>query len=117
MFLLISNKLERIYRPRTFLVPERERTRAPPKGLWQWIPAVFKTSNSEFIQKCGLDAYFFLRYLRTLLRIFIPCLLLILPILFPVNYVGGRGPHFNEGEFSLNSWLNVTGLDRLAWGE
>ncbi|KAL9587159.1 MAG: hypothetical protein Q9212_000432 [Teloschistes hypoglaucus] len=105
-------------RPRTYLVPERERTKAPPEGLWQWIVPVFKTSNSEFISKCGLDAYFFLRYLRTLLKIFIPLAFLILPILIPVNVVHGRGAHFAVGKFAHNNTVynNVTGLDLLAWG-
>ncbi|KAG8532599.1 uncharacterized protein KY384_002476 [Bacidia gigantensis] len=123
LFIIINNKLERIYLPKTFLVPGKERTAAPSKGFLQWIPAVFKTTNSEFIQKCGLDAYFFLRYLRTLLKIFIPCALILLPILFPVNIVGGRGPHFADlGEFSKTKsngstdWNNVNGLDILAWG-
>lgn len=98
-------------------MPKRERTKAPPKGLWQWILPVFQTSNSDFIQKCGLDAYFFLRYLRTLLKIFVPLALLILPILLPTNAVHGRGPHFAEGRFgNSTSWQNVTGLDQLAWG-
>jgi calcium permeable stress-gated cation channel len=65
---------------------------------------VFRTSNSDFIHKSGLDAYFFLRYLRTLLKIFIPLALLILPILIPINYVGGLG---EAG--------NVKGLDQLSW--
>ena len=115
-FLLISSKLERIYLPRTYLVPERERTNAPPKGLWRWILAVFKVPNSEFIQKCGLDAYFFLRYLRTLLRIFIPCALVLLPILLPVNAIHGRGPDFAKGKFNTPSWTGAGGLDQLAWG-
>lgn len=105
-------------RPRTYLVPERERTKAPPEGLWQWIIPVFKTSNSDFISKCGLDAYFFLRYLRTLLKIFVPLAFLILPVLIPVNAVHGRGAHFAVGKFAHNNTVynNVTGLDLLAWG-
>ena len=116
LFLLISGKLQRIYLPRTFLVPERERTTAPPKGLWQWIKPTFQTSNSEFIQKCGLDAYFFLRYLRTLLKIFIPLMVVLLPIMFPINKVGGRGANFAVGPFNTTTWSNVNGLDQLAWG-
>lgn len=117
VFMLISGKLSRIYFPRTFLVPEKERTAAPPKGLWPWVPSVFKTSNSEFIQKCGLDAYFFLRYLRTLLKIFIPCMVVILPILLPLNIVGGRGPKFATGQFgNSTTWTNANGLDQLGWG-
>lgn len=117
LFLLLHGRFGRIYRPRTFLVPERERTAPPPKGLWQWILPVFRTSNSDFIQKCGLDAYFFLRYLRTLLKIFIPMALVILPILIPLNLVHGRGPHFATGRFNSSTYTNVTGLDRLAWGD
>ncbi|KAL8702043.1 MAG: hypothetical protein Q9224_000213 [Gallowayella concinna] len=113
-FLIIKHRL----RPRTYLVPERERTKPPPEGLWQWLIPVFKTSNSDFISKCGLDAYFFLRYLRTLLKIFVPLAFLILPILIPINTVHGRGPHFAVGIYGNNNtvYTNVTGLDLLAWG-
>ena len=75
---------------------------------------MLSTSNSEFIQKCGLDAYFFLRYLRMLLKIFVPAALVILPILLPLNNIGGRGANFAVGKYS--SQTNVTGLDQLAWG-
>ena len=80
---------------------------------------MFRTSNSDFIQKCGLDAYFFLRYLRLLLKIFIPLAMVILPILLPLNAVGGRGSNFATGQrFGRNetAWADVNGLDELAWG-
>lgn len=79
---------------------------------------VFRTSNSDFIQKCGLDAYFFLRYLRTLLKIFVPLAFVIIPVLVPINLVHGRGDEFAVGKYSFNESLysNVTGLDQLAWG-
>ena len=77
---------------------------------------IFRTSNSEFIQKCGLDAYFFLRYLRTLLKIFVPLAFVILPILLPMNAVHGRGSQFATGIYAKTEWNNVTGLDTLGWG-
>lgn len=101
-------------RPRTYLVPEKERTKPPPSGILAWIWAVFKVPNAEFMQKCGLDAYFFLRFLRTLLRIFIPLACVILPILLPINYHNGRGDEFAVGRYAGQS--NVTGLDQLAFG-
>ncbi|KAL9014655.1 MAG: hypothetical protein Q9173_000688 [Seirophora scorigena] len=118
VFLILKHKLFRIYRPRTYLVPERERTKQPPEGFWQWIIPVFKTSNSDFISKCGLDAYFFLRYLRMLLKIFVPLAFFVLPILIPLNIVHGRGAHFAVGKYAHNdtAYNNVTGLDLLAWG-
>ncbi|KAJ5369096.1 uncharacterized protein N7496_008856 [Penicillium cataractarum] len=115
LFMLLKGKLTRIYQPRTYLVPDRERTEPSPPGLFRWVGPVFRTSSSEFIQKCGLDAYFFLRYLRMLLKIFIPMGLLILPILLPINRVGGKGKTFQNGTDSGPRW-NVTGLDQLAWG-
>nr|KAK5447240.1 hypothetical protein LTR18_002819 [Exophiala xenobiotica] len=114
LFLLIKDRFARIYQPRTYLVPERERTKATDPGWWAWIKPVFVTSNSEFVQKCGLDAYFFLRYLRTLLKIFVPAAVVILPILIPLNVVDGRGGRYATGQH-VNS-TNVTGLDQLAWG-
>lgn len=43
--------------------------------------------------------------------------LIILPILIPLNLVHGRGPHFAAGRFLSSTYTNVTGLDRLAWGD
>ncbi|KAL9106110.1 MAG: hypothetical protein Q9227_008810 [Pyrenula ochraceoflavens] len=115
LFILIKDRFTRIYQPRTYLVPEKERTKAASAGWWKWIIPVLKTSNSEFIQKCGLDAYFFLRYLRTLLKIFVPLACVILPILLPLNAAHGRGEQFSSGSNTTTA-NNVTGLDQLAWG-
>ncbi|KAL3480713.1 hypothetical protein BJX99DRAFT_220132 [Aspergillus californicus] len=115
LFMLLKGKLTRIYQPRTYLVPDRERTEPSPPGLFKWIAPIFRTSSSEFLQKCGLDAYFFLRYLRMLLKIFIPLALVILPTLLPLNKVGGKDKTYQNGTDSGAQW-NVTGLDQLAWG-
>ncbi|KAI2676559.1 hypothetical protein CBS147317_8670 [Penicillium roqueforti] len=114
LFLLLKGKLSRIYQPRTYLVPDRERTTPSPPGLFHWIVPVFRTSSSEFIQKCGLDAYFFLRYLRMLLKIFLPLGLVILPVLLPINRAGGKGQTYENG--TSGTRYSVTGLDQLAWG-
>ena len=51
-----------------------------------------------------------------LLKIFIPIALLILPILLPINAVGGRNDEFAVGIWSNgDDWHNVTGLDQLSW--
>lgn len=115
LFLLLKGKLTRIYQPRTYLVPDRERTAPSPPGFFRWIGPVFRTSSSEFIQKCGLDAYFFLRYLRMLLKIFVPLGCLLLPTLLPLNKVNGKNQSYKNGTASGGQW-NVTGLDQLAWG-
>ncbi|KAK5800759.1 hypothetical protein VI817_002971 [Penicillium citrinum] len=115
LFMLLKGKLTRIYQPRTYLVPDRERTAPSPPGLFRWIGPVFRTSSSEFIQKCGLDAYFFLRYLRMLVKIFVPLSILILPVLLPLNRVDGKGKTSMNGTENGEHW-DVAGLDQLAWG-
>ncbi|KAJ9138937.1 DUF221-domain-containing protein [Pleurostoma richardsiae] len=116
-FLLLRNKLSRIYKPKTYLVPERERTDPPPVSPWGLVASLMKFEDREIIKKCGLDAYFFLRYLKTLLVIFVPLAFVIIPILIPINYVGGIGQSVvqNQTDTDRNSSI-PTGLDTLAWG-
>ncbi|KAJ2902600.1 uncharacterized protein MKZ38_000361 [Zalerion maritima] len=115
IFLLLRNKLARIFKPKTYLVPERERTDSPPVSPWGMINRLLKFKDREIINKCGLDAYFFLRYLQTLLLIFIPVSCLIVPILVPLNYSNGRGQRLLDDSSNSSSISNVTGLDTLAW--
>ena len=58
----------------------------------------------EVIEKRGLDAYLFLRYLVVLLKIFVPLAVVILPVLVPLNFIAGRGAQ-----------SGVSGLDQLFW--
>ena len=136
LFLILRNKLARILyveasyshvymltspnsKPKTYLVPERERTEPPPRGFFGMLRTLAKFSDREVIDKCGLDAYFFLRYLRTMLIIFIPICAVVMPILIPINYVGGQGHDIDvkQNETSKsNSTTIPTGLDTLAWG-
>lgn len=50
-----------------------------------------------------------------LLKIFVPLGFLILPILLPLNSVGGKGKTYMNGTDTGPRW-NVSGLDQLAWG-
>lgn len=61
-----------------------------------------------------MDAYFFVRYLSMCLRIFFPMAIIVLPILIPLNYRGGKGNRtiLVKGQ---NTTYNVTGLDTVAW--
>ncbi|PHH65898.1 hypothetical protein CDD81_1267 [Ophiocordyceps australis] len=116
LFVLLRNKLARIYKPRTYLVPERERTEPPPRNILALIRVIFNYDDREVIKKCGLDAYFFLRYLKTLLVIFVPICAIVLPILIPINYIDGKG-HDVDPKSVNNATRNSTpsGLDTLAW--
>jgi hypothetical protein len=79
--------------------------------------ALMKFKDREIIKKCGLDAYFFLRYLQTLLVIFVPIAFLVIPILIPINYIGGIGHSVLSNTTGTNGNVSVPqGLDTLAWG-
>ena len=100
------------------MVPERERTDAPPIDFFGLINNIVNFRDREVIQKCGLDAYFFLRYLRTMLVIFVPICFVVLPVLIPVNFVGGKGQNIGASSNTTSSGntTNVVGLDVLSWG-
>ncbi|ROW05855.1 hypothetical protein VMCG_05298 [Cytospora schulzeri] len=113
-FLLLRNKLARIYKPKTFLVPERERTDPPPASPWALVRAIMSYNDRDVIKKCGLDAYFFMRYLKALLVMFIPLACIILPILLPVNYIGGVGQNLWTNS-TIDGNSTVVGLSTLSW--
>ncbi|KAK6348675.1 hypothetical protein TWF718_006463 [Orbilia javanica] len=107
IFLVIRRRLARIYEPRTYMVPERKKTVAPPKGWFSWLPAMLTTRDPEYISKSGLDAFCFLRFLRMMLKICILQAVLIMPIMLPLNATGGM---------DKDPDVPVQGLDKLSWG-
>lgn len=80
------------------------------------LRALIQFSDREIIEKCGLDAYFFLRYLKTLLVIFVPIAIIVIPILIPLNYIDGRSLEVFASANHEDTGGTVTGLDTLAWG-
>lgn len=111
-FLIVRNYLwaKRIYQPRSFLIPSKDRVKPPPNSPFRWLWLLLKTPNALVLRKAGMDAYFFVRYLGMCLKMFCPMALIILPILIPINYVDGKGTNTID-----NTRYNVTGLDTLAW--
>lgn len=89
-----------------------------PLGFLASIERSWNRKDLDIAKKCGLDAYFFLRYLRTLLFLFAPLTALVIPVLIPLNYVNGRGHHLDADRLAKSGVNNsqVTGLDTLAWG-
>ncbi|CZR59376.1 uncharacterized protein PAC_09268 [Phialocephala subalpina] len=112
-FLIIRNYLwaKRIYQPRSFLVPVKQRIKPPHNNPFKWLFTVFTIrEDPEVLAKAGMDAYFFLRYLSMCLKIFTPMAVIIMPILIPLNVKQGKGTNTISGVT-----YNVTGLDTLAW--
>ena len=64
---------------------------------------MFQTPDQVILQNSGLDAFFFLRYLQTVFKIFISLLFVVVTSLVPVNFTGG------------NTSSNIRGLDKFGW--
>ncbi|KAI1083537.1 DUF221-domain-containing protein [Whalleya microplaca] len=90
IFLCLRKSHRRYYAPRTYLgsIRTNERSPALPNGLFNWFTTFWRMPNTHPLQHQSLDAYLFLRFLRTLIIIcFVGCCLLW-PVLFPVNATG-----------------------------
>lgn len=61
--------------PRSYLPARERRSDSLPSTFLGWIPAIAKADPEQIIQKNGLDAYCFLRFLR--LMVLVSVLILI----------------------------------------
>ena len=74
---------------------------------------MFQLPDTIIIQHSGLDAFFFLRYIRTLLTIFTSLSVVIIPCLVPLNRLGGNDIAGGTHGLDMYSWANI-GLDHTA---
>ncbi len=88
----------------TYFVSEKQRAKVFSFELFFWILVVFWTSDWVILQKFNLDAFFFLRYLCTFLKIFVSLSLIIILILMSLNLV-----------YEKNASNEVQDLNRLSW--
>lgn len=115
-FLLKSSAIgRRIYQPKTYLVQDRLRVDAVPADPIRWIRRLFSIRDDELKRKCGLDGYFFIRFLRAILLIFVPLMIIVVTVLLPINYNKGKGNNFHNTTDGGRSQWNVAGLDTLSW--
>ncbi|KAH8926797.1 DUF221-domain-containing protein [Atractiella rhizophila] len=103
VFLVIRNKFNKIYQPRSFLPLPQKRTSPIPNGLLNFFPSLYRTPSRLIIEKNGLDAYMFVRYLFVMgIKIFFPIWSISWAVLLPVD--------------SVNSGGNGKGLDLFTFG-
>ncbi|KAF5351925.1 hypothetical protein D9756_007456 [Leucocoprinus leucothites] len=100
-FLILKQRLWRIYGPRTVLPPPDKRAPHFPAGMVNWLPALIRYPTEDIIHNNGLDAYMFLRYLKLLMRIFLVFTLLTFAVIIPADAAG------------ITS--SKSGLERISW--
>ncbi|KAF7361617.1 hypothetical protein MVEN_00504900 [Mycena venus] len=87
-FVVLKNRLGRIYSPRTYLPPPDKRAKELPGSWWRWLPALLVESPRDIIHKNGLDAYMVLRFLKMLIWIFLVFTISTFLVIIPVDIVG-----------------------------
>ncbi|KAH6914205.1 DUF221 family protein [Coprinopsis sp. MPI-PUGE-AT-0042] len=103
-FIILKSRLQKVYTPRTYLPPPDKRATTLPSGPWKWLPALIFTPSQEIIQKNGLDAYMFLRFIKLLIKIFLAFTVLTFAIIAPVDIVNVQS--VRDGLEKI-SWTNV----------
>ncbi|CAG8642475.1 274_t:CDS:2 [Acaulospora morrowiae] len=89
-FEIVRKRNKKVYEPRTYLVSERKRSEPLRGGLLGWLWPTLKASNQEVINRIGLDAFMFLRFIRLFAIIYAIFSIIGIGILLPVNYVNQR---------------------------
>lgn len=82
---------------------------APPpleKSLFAWTGSVKKIEEQELVEKIGLDAVVFLRFLRMLRNIFLILAVIGCAVLIPINVTGGHALY--------SHWNNVATLMKFT---
>ncbi|KAG2156714.1 uncharacterized protein EDB93DRAFT_863086 [Suillus bovinus] len=103
LFTILRPYFKQIYERRTLVPVEKDRVKPFNAGFLTWPIALFKTDYRDVQQVNGPDAYFFVRFLRMMIRVLLPIWLISWAVLMPVTSVNNSSP-------------NSTGLDRFIFG-
>ena len=88
VFCFLRPRNNRVYAPRAKHADEKHRPLPLEKGPFDWIKAITKAKEQDLVDKIGLDAVLFMRFLRMLRNMFVVLSIIGCGILIPVNIVG-----------------------------
>ncbi|KAL5384138.1 hypothetical protein DPSP01_005612 [Paraphaeosphaeria sporulosa] len=106
LFCILRPRNSRVYAPRAKHADEKHAPRQLDRKPLGWIAAIRGVKEQELVEKIGLDAVVFLRFLRMLRNIFLVLSVFGCGILIPINVVGGSA--FYE------QWDNVATLMKFT---
>ncbi|CRG92396.1 putative protein RSN1 [Talaromyces islandicus] len=93
LFIICRRTQQRWYSPRSHLpnLHHHERTPELPNGWVNWFAPFFQIADSHVLHHSSLDGYLFLRFLRMLCTMCFVGMVILWPVLMPVNATGGGG--------------------------
>ncbi|PPQ92296.1 hypothetical protein CVT25_008893, partial [Psilocybe cyanescens] len=103
VFTLIRPYFKSIYEPRTYVPPPGKRISPLSRNMFLWPLAVFRGDYRAIISANGLDAYFFVRFLRVMAITFLPIWFISWAVLLPLTSVN-------------TSVTGFAGLDKFSFG-
>lgn len=95
-----------MYAPRAKHADERHRPIPLGKKPFSWVAAIKDVKEQELVDKIGLDAVLFLRFMRMVRNIFLVVTVFGCGILIPVNVVGGSNFY--------QQWHNISTLMKFT---
>ncbi len=103
LFTLLRPYFKAIYEPRTYVPAPSKRIQPLSSSIFLWPIAVFKADYNDIIKANGMDAYFFVRFLRMMTKILLPIWIISWAVLLPIT--------------SVNTQVGDNkGLDKLVFG-
>ncbi|KII90959.1 hypothetical protein PLICRDRAFT_158404 [Plicaturopsis crispa FD-325 SS-3] len=102
-FTILRKYFKLIYEARANSLVSKRRVQPVGNGLLTWPIAIFRSDYRAIAHVNGMDAYFFVRFLRTMVRVLLPIWIVSWAILLPVTYAG-------------TSVAGKTGLDKFTYG-
>ncbi|KAF5310540.1 hypothetical protein D9619_007845 [Psilocybe cf. subviscida] len=104
VFTLIRPYFKSIYEPRTYTTTDPKKRQKPlSQSMFMWPLALFNADYRKIIAINGLDAYFFVRFLRVMAITLLPIWLVSWVVLLPITSVKTSVP-------------SLSGLDRFTYG-
>ncbi|KAF8814727.1 DUF221-domain-containing protein [Phlegmacium glaucopus] len=92
VFTLIRPYFKAIYEPRTYVPRPEKRIKPLSNSMFTWPLSVFNADYRAIISANGLDAYFFVRFLRVMTFTFLPIWFVSWAVLLPVDSVKTGSP-------------------------
>ncbi|KZT65313.1 DUF221-domain-containing protein [Daedalea quercina L-15889] len=121
-FTLLRPYFPAIYQPRTYIPPDDKRASELSRNIILWPWAVLRADYVDIKAVNGLDAYFFVRFLRMMVRILVPIWLISWVVLLPVYSVGTTSgtsdslTQFEFGNVGRNAQARLWAPLVLTWG-
>ncbi|KAF8882504.1 hypothetical protein CPB84DRAFT_1838177 [Gymnopilus junonius] len=103
VFTLLRPYFKAIYEPRTYVPHPEKRIKSLTRNRFLWPLALWRADYRAIIAANGLDAYFFVRFLRVMCYVLVPIWFISWIVLLPLTSVHTSSP-------------GLSGLDRFTFG-